>query len=190
MAAASGRLGSRLYLSAKGFASRHPAIANSITYGTILGVAETMQQTIAGCEKYDWPRVGRMMVIGGCAYGPIGFYWYRWLDRALPGAAKLAVAKKVILDQLVSAPLFISIFYVGSSIMERTEDISAELKEKFVPTYTASCCFWPLAQTVNFLFLPPHFRVVYVATLSMVWSNILCFMKRISMHKEEKVVPV
>ncbi|XP_022102429.1 mpv17-like protein [Acanthaster planci] len=186
MAASSGRLSARLFLSAKGFAQRHPVFANSVTYGSILSVAEVMQQTIAGWEHYDWARVGRMAVIGGCAYGPLGFYWYRWLDKALPGTAKLTVMKKVIVDQCVSAPVFIAIFFTGSSIMEGKKDIFAELKDKFPQTYAASCCFWPIAQTFNFFFLPSHMRVVYVASASLVWSNFLCFMKRISVHKEEE----
>ncbi|XP_038067899.1 mpv17-like protein [Patiria miniata] len=190
MAATSGRLGARLFLSVKAFAQRRPALANSITYGSILSVAEVMQQTIAGEERYDWAKVGRMAVIGGCAFGPIGYYWYRWLDKVLPGTAKLTVVKKVISDQLVSAPLFIAIFYAGSSAMEGKKDVFAELKEKFPQTFAASCCFWPIAQTFNFFFLPNHMRVVYVASVSLVWSNFLCFMKRISMHKEKDSLAV
>ena len=113
MATPSGRLGARLYLVAKGFATRHPVFTNSVMYGSILSTAEVMQQTIAGYERYDWARVGNMMVLGCCALGPRGYYWYRWLDRTLPGMAKLTVLMKVFVDQLVSAPVFILIFYAG-----------------------------------------------------------------------------
>ena len=32
------------------------------------------------------------------------------------------------------------------NLLEGKKDITSELKEKFVPTFAASCCFWPAAQ--------------------------------------------
>lgn len=64
------------------------------------------------------------------------------------------------------------------AVMERAEDPFAELKEKFVPTFARSCLFWLPAQTINFYWVPPRFRVVYVGTCSLVWANILCWVKR------------
>lgn len=64
------------------------------------------------------------------------------------------------------------------SIMEGAADPLAECKEKFVPTFARSCLFWLPAQTINFVFIPPQFRVVYVGTCSLIWANILCWVKR------------
>lgn len=82
--------------------------------------------------------------------------------------------------------------------MEQAEDPFAELKAKFVPTFVRSCFFWlpgkyldsfqkkftnfylfilP-AQTINFYWVPSRFRVVYVGTCSLIWANILCWVKR------------
>ena len=38
--------------------------------------------------------------------------------------------------------------------------------------------FWMPAQAVNFLLVPQGLRVVYVATCSLLWVNILCLIKR------------
>lgn len=69
-------------------------------------------------------------------------------------------------------------FFKGMAVMERAEDPFAELKEKFVPTFARSCLFWLPAQTINFYWVPPRFRVVYVGTCSLIWANILCWVKR------------
>lgn len=62
--------------------------------------------------------------------------------------------------------------------MERAPDPLAECKEKFIPAFARSCIFWLPAQTINFAFIPPKFRVVYVGTCAIIWVNILCWIKR------------
>lgn len=62
--------------------------------------------------------------------------------------------------------------------MEQADDPFAELKEKFVPTFARSCLFWLPAQTINFYWVPPKFRIVYIGTCSLIWANILCWIKR------------
>lgn len=62
--------------------------------------------------------------------------------------------------------------------MERADDPFAELKEKFVPTFARSCLFWLPAQTINFYYVAPRFRVVYVGACALIWVNILCWIKR------------
>jgi len=44
--------------------------------------------------------------------------------------------------------------------------------------------FWLPAQAANFAFVPPSMRVVYIATCSFAWINILCVLKR--NNKEEQ----
>ena len=46
--------------------------------------------------------------------------------------------------------------------------------------------FWMPAQAVNFLLVPQGLRVVYVATCSLLWVNILCLIKRGSKEAKEE----
>jgi len=120
------------------------------------------------------------------------------LDRTLPGTSKAIIVKKLVLDQFGITPVLLVIFFtgilwvwvtvldvtshkfyfVGMSIMERKADILEECREKFLPTFARSCLFWLPAQSMNFLFIPPRFRVIYVGSCSFVWVNILCWVKR------------
>ena len=38
--------------------------------------------------------------------------------------------------------------------------------------------FWIPAQAVNFLLVPAQLRVVFIASLSLLWANIFCLIKR------------
>lgn len=73
------------------------------------------------------------------------------------------------------------------SLMEGVADPLAEFKAKFVPTFIKSCYFWIPVQTINFLFVGPRFRVIYVGTSSLIWANILCFIKRQSVETMDEV---
>jgi protein Mpv17 len=36
---------------------------------------------------------------------------------------------------------------------------------------------WPAAQAINFLFLPPQFRVLYVGAVTLFWDSFLSYIK-------------
>lgn len=65
-----------------------------------------------------------------------------------------------------------------------------ECKEKFVPTYARSCLFWLPAQTLNFYYIPPQFRVVFVGTCAFAWVNILCWVKRQDFNENIEEIPL
>ncbi|KAJ6647104.1 Mpv17-like protein [Pseudolycoriella hygida] len=175
----------------RSFFAKHPLISNSLIYGSLYVGAEFSQQFITRRllteEKsdIDKPTLVRYAVMGTFAYSPILYNWYKWLDRTLPGTSKVIIVKKLVLDQFGLTPVLLVIFFTGMSIMERKTDVLEECREKFLPTFARSCLFWLPAQSMNFLFIPPRFRVIYVGTCSFIWVNILCWVKRQSYVSNE-----
>ncbi|XP_043649031.1 mpv17-like protein isoform X2 [Drosophila teissieri] len=113
---------------------------------------------------------------------------YKWLDRAFPGTTKVIIVKKLVLDQFVLTPYLLTVFYAGMSIMEGSEDVFLELREKFVPTFMRSCIFWLPAQALNFSLVAPRFRVIYMGICGLIWVNILCWTKRQSLPVATKEI--
>ncbi|VVD03248.1 unnamed protein product, partial [Leptidea sinapis] len=58
------------------------------------------------------------------------------------------------------------------------------LTKKYWKTFLANQAFWIPGQLINFTFVPSHLRVVYVASASFLWINVLCFIKRQKVDKE------
>lgn len=116
--------------------------------------------------------------MGTLVYSPILFNWYRWLDKTFPGTTKRIIFRKLMLDQFLLTPPLLCVFFIGMSLMERQEKPLEECRNKFISTFARSCLFWLPAQTVNFIFVPPPLRVVYIGTCSFLWVNILCWVKR------------
>lgn len=166
------------------FFNKHPLAGNGLVYGTLYVGAEFSQQTITRKfltdppQDIDKPTLGRYAIMGTFVYSPILYNWYKWLDKTFPGTAKRIVLRKLLLDQFILTPPLLVIFFTGMALMERQPSIVEECKQKFVPTFARSCLFWLPAQTVNFLLVPPKFRVVYVGSCAFAWVNILCWVKR------------
>ncbi|XP_043649030.1 mpv17-like protein isoform X1 [Drosophila teissieri] len=176
--------------------NRYPFVTNSAIYGSLYVGAEYSQQfaskrwlsTASEREDIDYATIGRYAVMGTAVYAPTLYLWYKWLDRAFPGTTKVIIVKKLVLDQFVLTPYLLTVFYAGMSIMEGSEDVFLELREKFVPTFMRSCIFWLPAQALNFSLVAPRFRVIYMGICGLIWVNILCWTKRQSLPVATKEI--
>jgi len=50
-----------------------------------------------------------------------------------------------------------------------------DVKHKFMGIYVLDCAVWPMAQMINFSFVPQHLQAVYVNVLNIGWNAFLCF---------------
>ncbi|XP_045450659.1 mpv17-like protein [Melitaea cinxia] len=162
---------------------RRPVITNTMVYATFYTAAELSQQTfnkIYSPEKPDIDLVSasRIVAVGSCLYAPTLYYWYKFLDRKFVGTAAKIVATKVVSEQFIMTPVLLAAFYTLLGVLERKEDVFKELREKYWKTLLANQAFWIPGQIINFAFIPSNLRVVYVASASFIWINVLCFIKR------------
>ncbi|XP_032520247.2 mpv17-like protein [Danaus plexippus] len=168
---------------------KRPVLTNTAVYAAFYTAAELSQQTFNKIYSSDKPEIdfaaaGRIVTVGSCLYAPTLYHWYKFLDRKFVGTTLKVVATKVLCDQLIMTPILLAIFYTGMGIVERREDVFSELKAKYWRTFIANQAYWIPAQTVNFLLMPPNLRVVYVASASFIWINVLCFIKRQTTDKK------
>ncbi|CAB3220144.1 unnamed protein product, partial [Arctia plantaginis] len=115
---------------------------------------------------------------------------YRFLDKKFPGTSVRVVLTKLIADQGFMTPVLLATFFIVMAVVERSENLFEEFNQKFLHTYLANQSFWIPAQTINFFFVPPYLRVVYVATMSFLWINVLCYIKRHELKSDTKLTKV
>jgi len=125
---------------------RYLWVTNTLSGGLLLSTGDLIQQTIehskksghkkTNAEPYDWKRSGRMMAIG-LTLGLPHHFWYKFLDRVIPGAALLSVGKKILLDQTIFSPFNNVSFFMGAGLLEGNTVRQSwdELRAKFVMVY-------------------------------------------------------
>lgn len=60
--------------------------------------------------EIDWGRSARFTLVGAAFVAPVLHNWFGFLARRFPGKAASSVVKRVALDQLVFAPVFLASF--------------------------------------------------------------------------------
>jgi hypothetical protein len=50
-----------------------------------------------------------------------------------------------------------------------------DIKKKFLGIYVLDCAVWPMAQMINFSFIPEHLQPVFVNILNIGWNAFLCY---------------
>ncbi len=55
------------------------------------------------------------MMTMGVVFGPVEHYWYRYLDRKLPGVSRIIVCKKVFIDEAVFGVSSVAVFFYGKN---------------------------------------------------------------------------
>jgi len=99
--------------------------------------------------------------------------WYELLDSKVPGVSSSpgTVVTKMVLDQALWAPLNTLIFYSYlSAATGALAGLPVVLQTKLVPTILAGYALWPLAHIINFRFVPPQHRLLYVNIVNLVWT--------------------
>nr|XP_060610846.1 mpv17-like protein 2 [Anolis sagrei ordinatus] len=166
------------------FGGRNLIITNTVSCGVLLGTADIIQQSLERRRnpalKWDADRMLHMFITG-CTMGPPLHYWYVLVDKITPGKGMQhikIVLLKVAIDQAF-APFFGCWYFTTMGLLQghSLADSLKEFKEKFWDYFIAELTVWPAAQLLNFLFLQPKYRVIFVNMVTLGWNVYLSYLK-------------
>jgi len=114
--------------------------------GFLLGDLVAQAPSIHAGGQWDAWRTAKMGSFGLLLHGPIGHYWYGFLDRTIMTKAPtsaLAVASKTGIDQVLWAPIFTSGFFAYMKTADgKTSEIPAEIQGKLWDTMKVNWMTW------------------------------------------------
>lgn len=84
----------------------------------------------------------------------------------------IALSKRVAADQLIMAPLGLVLFIGSMGMMEgrSRSQIQQKYRDLFGDAIIANWKVWPLAQTVNFRYMPLPYRVPFSQACGVLWT--------------------
>ena len=82
----------------------------------------------------------RFLIYGGLVHAPLVYNWLRFAARLFPKDTMGHLAAKVAMDQTCFAPVALTSFYVGLSVLEGKDraGVYKEWREKFPNTWAVS----------------------------------------------------
>jgi len=164
------------------YSPKYLLITNAFIGSTCIGLGDFVVQNFSihvtkEQKKVELQKVARVAFIGG-SFSFVETFYYRWLERVLPGRSVANVIQKVVMDQVFISFPFDLYFFTASRTME-TRSIKEGIhymKEVLPTVYVADCIYWPLLQAINFRFVPARYRVTYNASVTLLWNVFLCYL--------------
>lgn len=164
------------------FYKAFPLVAGFLTCSTKAGIADSMAQYRDVCTtKFNPKRNLAMVLYSGTVLGMMCEIMYNTLFPLMFGTGEKSLLKAVkmtLFDGFVNAPfLWLPPAYIAQAIVYRYPKRDAiqkyitDVKENGLLTKYWS--LWLPMSLINFMFVPDHFRIVFVAMVSFFWMVIL-----------------
>jgi len=153
---------------------RNPILTKAITAAVVAASGNLVAQVLVERGRLDVSRLIKFSLIG-MAVTPLSHFKFLFLDVLFGGVkGKLNIYGKLAIDQIVFGPIFTIVFYALLAIFDGQPGKMGQLiKQNLWPTQLTSWKVWPIASWVNFNFIPPELRVLFVNLVGFFWVIIL-----------------
>ncbi|KAL2732988.1 mpv17-like protein isoform X1 [Vespula maculifrons] len=167
---------------------KYPIVRGMASYTIIWPTASLFQQKITGRPELNYTEALRFSLYGGFFVAPTLYCWLRCASHFWPKSDFKSAITKALVEQVTYSPTAMCCFFFGMNLLEQKSisECAEEVKQKFWPTYKVGVCIWPILQTINFVLIPEHNRVVYVSVCSFIWTSFLAYMKALEAKREQQ----
>eukprot|EP00483_Globobulimina_turgida_P007830 UN07845 len=130
--------------------------------------------------KMNWNKKRTLKMVLGYTFitTPLFHTSYKYfLDKYFRAITYQIVIRKVILETFTTAPINLGCFMAFGVIFDggSKEMIVGKYKQDLWRVWSLGASFIPILQIINFRYLPPRYRVLYLTGISVVWSMIVSF---------------
>mmetsp|Transcript_8359 Transcript_8359/g.13840 ORF Transcript_8359/g.13840 Transcript_8359/m.13840 type:complete len:186 (-) Transcript_8359:166-723(-) len=169
--------------------SSQPLLTKALTSLTGFTAGDVLaQKFVEDADKpYDIMRTIRLGSFGFLVHGTTGHYFYGMLDSKMPGTKPVTVATKVAIDQTIWNPIFGCMFFGYLNLMEGKSfaDYQNKLKADLKTAVMGSWAVWVPAHTINFAFIPPAQRLLYINSIQIGYNVFLSFLGNKEVETDE-----
>ncbi|XP_077293471.1 mitochondrial inner membrane protein MPV17 [Arctopsyche grandis] len=148
-------------------------VAQTLVEGRRPFSPSTSTSTSKSTPSVDWIRTVRFASIGVFLGGPALRLWYGALNKYIGSTGRIVTLKKVVVDQCLFAPSFVTIFISTQSALEGKtyREIENDLRANYIDIMKTNYCVWPWVQMTNFYFVPLQYQVLLVQSVALFWNT-------------------
>lgn len=160
--------------------ANHPKLSSAVTGFVTFSLGDVIAQKLekGGNKVLDLKRSMKVGLLGFVMNGVFLTRWFDYLDRVVGTCmhTKANVICKVVADQLVYAPLAIMAYfsYATATLSDNANADSSfltKMVDDFWPTFAADCTIWPVANVVNFRYVPLVYRASFTSFVALIWQT-------------------
>lgn len=153
----------------------NPLITKAMTSLVGWALGDFLAQVFISGGPFDMKRFITLSAFGFLYHGPSGHYFYNWLDKQIPGTEGKVVALKVLIDQTLWCPIFMSVFftYLGLCNGDSFAAIGDKIKNDLLSACQGSWKVWPIVHAVNFKFISTKHRLVFINGVQVAFNMFL-----------------
>jgi len=152
-----------------------PLTAKACTSLVGWALGDLLAQIFISGGPFDMKRFITLSAFGLLYHGPSGHYFYNWLDGKIPGKDGASVAKKILIDQTMWCPIFMTVFftYLGLVNGDSFGTIGTKIKTDLFAACKGSWKVWPLVHFVNFKFISNKHRLLFLNSVQVAFNMFL-----------------
>jgi len=154
----------------------HPLRTKALTGSIIASCGDLLAQKVLAENVTEWsPRRTLKFFFYGLFLSSLLHYWYQVLDViAKNKSGKMGILLRVLVDQLIMAPCSNTFFFSWMAIADgKITSIPSILQTSLLPQLKLHWRFWAIAQILNFMYVPPMFRVLFGNLIGLFWNAFL-----------------
>lgn len=127
--------------------------------------------------KYNLHRTCRLGFYSCFIWSPATIYWFEFLVQLFPSSTLLSAIQRMLLDQLIWAPLVIITLFGTVGLLEglSLQMVITRIKLSFWSTLYSNWLLWPLVQLINMSIIPAEYRIILANTVNIPWTAYLAY---------------
>ena len=134
-------------------------------------------RSMSSPPPFDFERLTRFAAYG-FLMAPVQHAWFQALSLWFPvtkSRGLLPALQRVAMDQLIFAPISLSIFFTVMTLAEGggRRAVISKFQDLYVPTLRANYLLWPAVQILNFRVMPIRFQIPFVSSVGIGWTAYL-----------------
>jgi len=152
----------------------HPILTKSITSAIIAGLGSNLPQILSG-KPLSLDKLRVFAIYGGLVTGPITHYFYKLLDKHIPGPGLLKYILRLLTDRLLFSPGFLALtLYCLARLHRQSHNQAIEnMNSKYWLCLVGNWKIWTIPQIINIGLVPQQYRVLFANVVALVWNMYL-----------------